>query len=73
MALRLGRSRIPEHLSRLKKSQIDLALHLYVSEPYISRVIKGEVNLSVLNMRKTAKFFKCKMDDLIHWEGELSD
>jgi transcriptional regulator with XRE-family HTH domain len=67
----LGRSRLLEHLKRKGKSQIDLALFLDVSEPYISRVIKGEVHLSVLNMRKTAKYLKCKMDDLIDWDGEL--
>ncbi len=67
----LGRSRLLEHLSKRGKSQVDLALHLNVSESYISRVINGKVNLSVLNMRKTAKYLHCPMDDLIDWEAAL--
>lgn len=67
----LGRSRLPEHLARVGKLQVDLALHLNVSEPYMSRVCNSEANLSVYNMRKTAKFLKCKMDDLVDWDGVL--
>lgn len=60
-----------EHLQRKKKSQIDLAIHLDVSESYISQVIKGKEHLSVYNMRKTAKFLRCKMDDLVDWIDDL--
>jgi transcriptional regulator with XRE-family HTH domain len=65
---RMGKSRIPELLHKIGKSQVDLADHLDVTEGYISQVISGKSKLSVINMKKTALFLKCKMDDLNEWE-----
>jgi transcriptional regulator with XRE-family HTH domain len=67
----IGRSRLLEHLKRNGKSQIDLAIHLNVTKSYISQVVAGKVDLSVLNMKKAAKFLNCKMDDLIDWDEDL--
>lgn len=68
----LGRSRLREWIKKQKKSQTDLADHLTVSRSYITQVCNNEVQLSVYNMRKTAKYLNCNMDDLIFWEGELA-
>lgn len=69
----LGRSRLREWLKKRKKSQKDLADHLDVSKPYITQVCDNIAQLSVYNMRKTAKYLRISMDDLVHWEGELVD
>jgi transcriptional regulator with XRE-family HTH domain len=71
LASPLGSSRIPLWLKRRRKTQVELAAHLDVSEAYISRVINNFDNLSVYNMRKTAKFLGVTMDQLIYWDGEL--
>jgi transcriptional regulator with XRE-family HTH domain len=73
MAPNIGRSRVPEWLKKTSKKQIDLANHLKVDKSYISRVCRNLEILSVVNMRKTALFLGCSMDDLVDWLGELSD
>jgi transcriptional regulator with XRE-family HTH domain len=73
LASPLGSSRIPFWLKRRGKNQTDLADHLEVSNGYISRVCNNLDELSVYNLRKTAKFLHVKMDQLIEWEGELND
>lgn len=72
LALRIGKSRLPEWFVRTNKKQVDLAKHLKVSESHISQVIKGNANLSVIKMKMTADFFGCYMDDLVHWEYDDS-
>lgn len=67
----LGRSRVNEFLKIRGKSQIDLALHLEVSAGYISKVCNNKEFLSVLNMKRTARFLGCNMDDLIKWDTSL--
>jgi transcriptional regulator with XRE-family HTH domain len=73
MAPTIGRSRVPEWLKKTGKKQIDLAKCLKVDKSYISRLCRNSEVLSVVNMRKTALFFGCNMDDLVDWSGELSD
>jgi plasmid maintenance system antidote protein VapI len=68
MALRIGRSRIPEWLDRANKKQVDLARHLGVTESFVSQVIKGTAKFSVEMMKMTADFLGCYMDDLCVWE-----
>lgn len=68
MALRIRRSRLPELLDKKRKSQVDLAIHLDVSEAHISRVIKLKSQMSLLKLKMTADFLKCKIDDLYEWE-----
>lgn len=66
MALRM-RSRLPEWFKRTGKKQVDLARRLKVSEAYISQVCNNKEKLSVENMKITADFFGCHMDDLAEW------
>jgi transcriptional regulator with XRE-family HTH domain len=66
MALRM-RSRLPEWFKRTRKKQVDLARYLKVSEPYISQVCNNQEKLSVENMKLTADFFGCQMEDLAEW------
>ncbi len=70
MALRFGRSRLPELLAQTNRTQADLAKHLGVTESYISQVIKGKSKLSVLKMKMAADYLNCNMDDLFEWEWE---
>lgn len=58
---------IPELLERKGQLQVDLAVHLGVSEAFVSQVINLKANLSVPMMRKTAKYLHCTMDDLYEW------
>lgn len=64
---RIGRSRIPELLKIKGKEQVDLAIILEVSEPYLSQVISGKRKLSVTKMKKCADYFGVRMDDLNEW------
>jgi transcriptional regulator with XRE-family HTH domain len=68
MAAPLGRSRVTEFLELRGKSQVDLAIHLDVTEGYISQVCNDLANLSVINMKRTARFLFCPMDDLLYWD-----
>ncbi|KZS48135.1 hypothetical protein AWU65_20480 [Paenibacillus glucanolyticus] len=67
MTPRIGKSRLPEWFARTSTKQVDLARYLSVSESYISQVIKGDAQLSVIKMKMTADFFECHMDELVHW------
>lgn len=68
MALRLGRSRLPELLAKVGKSQRDLANYLDVSDSYISQIISGVSEFSVVNRKKAANFLQCdSSDDLNEW------
>ncbi|HZG83812.1 helix-turn-helix transcriptional regulator [Paenibacillus sp.] len=64
MALRL-RSRLPEILDQTGKTQAALADYLNVTESYISQVINGKRQLSVMKLKLAARFLNCSMDDLI--------
>ncbi len=68
MAPPLGRSRVDEFLKLRGKSQLDLALHLDVTDGYISNVANDRENLSVINMKRTARFLGITMDELIYWD-----
>ncbi len=67
----IGRSRLPEWFKRSRKKRVDLAKYLNVSRAYITKVCKNEKELSVYNMRKTAIFFGCHMEELVDWVKEL--
>lgn len=68
----IGRSRLPEWFYLTGKKQVDLALYLKVSETFISLVCSNKKELSVYNLRKTALFFGCSMDELVDWVDELN-
>ncbi len=64
---KIGRSRIPELLHAIGKEQVDLAIHLNISEPYLSQVIHGKRRFSVVKMKKASDFFGVHMDELNEW------
>lgn len=64
MALRVGRSRLPELLEARHMSQVDLAILMDVSEAFISQVISGKKKFSYENALNAAKILKCRMEDL---------
>lgn len=68
MDLRLGRSRIPEHLLRVDMSQSEYAYEINVSDGFVSKVISGKKKLSLIKAKMSAKLFKCSIDDLYYWE-----
>jgi transcriptional regulator with XRE-family HTH domain len=67
----IGRSRLPELFKKTRNKRVDLARYLDVSKSYITLVCSNKRELSVYNMRKTAIFFGCSMDDLVDWVDEL--
>ncbi|WP_369016296.1 helix-turn-helix transcriptional regulator [Paenibacillus sp. GbtcB18] len=70
MALRIGRSRLPELLRRADMTQAELARRIMLSESFISKVIAGQKRLSVIKMKMAANALQCSMDDLYEWEDE---
>ena len=50
---------------------MDLALHLDVSTGYMSKVCNNKEFLSVINMKRAARFLGVTMDDLIKWDQTL--
>ncbi len=70
MALRIGRSRVPEWLAKFNMSQAELARRINVTEGFITQVIKGESQFSLLTGKNAANLFSCHIDDLVHWVDE---
>lgn len=68
MAIRIKRSRLPELLRKVGKTQVDLANHLGVTESHISRVISLKSNLTFVKLKMTADYLNCIIDDLVEWE-----
>ncbi len=64
MALRVGRSRLPELLGNM--SQAELARRLGVSDSYISQIISGKTTFSLIKAKETATYL-CYVDDLYEW------
>jgi transcriptional regulator with XRE-family HTH domain len=67
MALQVGRSHLPELLSKAGKTQAQLADRLDVTEGFISQVISNKSKLSVIKRKMTADFLGCTSDDLNEW------
>ncbi|WP_068774476.1 helix-turn-helix domain-containing protein [Paenibacillus sp. FJAT-26967] len=67
MALRIGRSRLPQLLTKAEMTQAELARRIKLSESFISKVIAGERKLSVIKMKMSAVALDCNMDDLYEW------
>lgn len=68
---KIGRSRIPELLAKIGKQQYHLAEHLGVSEPFLSQVISGKRQLSVVKRKKAADYLGCTSDDLNATSGSI--
>jgi transcriptional regulator with XRE-family HTH domain len=64
MALRIGRSRLPELLKAKRKSQAEFARLLGVSEAFISQIIAGKRHFSYPVAAKAADILGCTMEDL---------
>lgn len=64
----IRRCRIPELLAANNKKQVDLATYLKVSEAHISKVINLKGSLSLIKLKKTARFLNCSLDDIFEWD-----
>jgi transcriptional regulator with XRE-family HTH domain len=67
MALRIGRSRLPELLKKKRMSQAEFSRRIDVTEGFVSQVIKGEAQFSLLTGKRAANLFGCYIDDLVEW------
>jgi transcriptional regulator with XRE-family HTH domain len=67
MALRIGRSYLPELLAKAGKTQGQLADYLKVTDGFVSQVISGKSKFSVIKRKLTADFLGCTSDDLNEW------
>jgi len=67
MALRTGRSRLPELLGDL--SQAEFARRLGVSEAFVSQIINGngKKKFSYEMAKNAADILGCQMEDLHEW------
>lgn len=70
MALRLGRSRLPELLFTRGMTQAELARRLGVSESFITKVISGEKHFSYLRAKIASDILGCTMEELFEWDHE---
>jgi transcriptional regulator with XRE-family HTH domain len=70
MALRIGRSRLPELLNKRRLSQVEFARKLNVSEAYVSQLIAGVRKFSLLKAKQAAKILHCFIDELYEWEDD---
>ncbi|WP_432644063.1 helix-turn-helix transcriptional regulator [Paenibacillus pabuli] len=70
MALRLGRSRLPELLRRNKLSQSSFAERLGTSEAFISQIISGKKHFSYIMALKASLILNCHMEELYEWVNE---
>lgn len=68
MALRIGRSCLPELLARKGMTQAEFARRLGVSESYVTKIIKGEKHFSYLRAKMASDILGCTMEELYEWE-----
>jgi transcriptional regulator with XRE-family HTH domain len=65
MALRIGRSRLPELLGDM--TQAELARRMGVSRSYISQIISGNQTFSLVKAKEAADILNCYVEDLYEW------
>lgn len=68
MALRIGRSRLPELLRNKRLSQVEFARKMNVTEAFVSKIISGDSKLSLLKAKRAADILGCIIEDLYTWE-----
>lgn len=68
MALRIGRSRLPELLKSRRMSQVELSRRMNVSEAFVSKIISGDSKLSLLKAKLAADILGCMIEELYTWE-----
>ncbi|WP_413006760.1 helix-turn-helix domain-containing protein [Paenibacillus sp. 1P03SA] len=73
LALRIGRSRLPELLGSKGMTQAQLAQRLNLSDSFVSKVVHGERRLSLVKTREAAIILNCYMDDLYEWTDTQED
>lgn len=67
MALQIGRSRVPYLLKANKKTQLQLAEYLDVTQSFISKVCRGEKQFNLEMAGNAARFLNCQIEDLVEW------
>lgn len=67
MAIRFGRSRLPELLEARHMSQAEFARRLDVTDGFVSQLISGKSKFSLLSAKMAADILKCHVDDLYEW------
>ncbi|WP_438446828.1 helix-turn-helix transcriptional regulator [Gorillibacterium sp. sgz5001074] len=68
LQIRIRRSRLPLLLKKAKRTQLDLALFLGVSQPFISQVSNNKEVFSYEMAANAALFLGCSMEDLYEME-----
>jgi transcriptional regulator with XRE-family HTH domain len=68
MALRFGRSRLPELLAAKHLTQTEFARKMEISVAYVSQLISGERRFSLITAKRAARILGCFIDDLYEWE-----
>lgn len=69
MALQYGRSRLPELLKEKGMSQAEFARRMNKTAAYVSQIISGNSNFSLMSAKKAALILDCTIDDLYEWES----
>jgi transcriptional regulator with XRE-family HTH domain len=67
MALRFGRSRLPELLAARHMSQAEFARKIDLTEGFVSQLISGKSKFSLITAKMAADILKCTVDDLYEW------
>ncbi|MDP5274378.1 helix-turn-helix domain-containing protein [Chengkuizengella axinellae] len=70
MALRFGRSRLPELIKANRTTQRELGKRLGFSESFVSQIISGKATLSLIKAKEASMILNCSIDDLYEWELE---
>lgn len=73
MALRIGRSRVPEHLLRIGMSQAEFARRIGISGPMVTKIVKGDKHFSYLRAKMASDILGCMMEELYEWEYSTSN
>jgi transcriptional regulator with XRE-family HTH domain len=68
MPILIGRSRVPEHLSRIGMSQAEFARRLVISPQMVTKIIQGEKQFSYLRAKMAADILGVSMEELVEWE-----
>ncbi|WP_330720071.1 helix-turn-helix transcriptional regulator [Paenibacillus polymyxa] len=70
MALRPGKSRLPQLLKENKMKRVDLAKYLGVSPSFMTRIIDGDRFFSYPLAARAAQKLGCTMEELHDWVEE---
>lgn len=68
MALQMGESRLPYWRKVRNKTQSEVAEHVGVTQPFISKVERGVDILSYELAAQIADYLGIRMEELYHWK-----